>query len=183
MKGIPLLECPQCKEMDQVQKVSAIHRAGTSIINQISPTIIYTPDGPQTRIIATNATQQTELSALLQPPALPPVPGTNEVGGQLLLASLSVIITAYVFQSASQPFRTLGPLLLFLLWLLLAFLMHTGYRAVRKDQRKQQQELSIPVQKQLQEWNKFYHCYRCDGVFVAGETTIVPPDKIKQLYT
>jgi hypothetical protein len=151
------LLCPQCGQIDKVEKVSSVMLQHTST----------TSAGPA----------HTTIASLLRPPvkASTPEPERGDVrDGVLAIILVILIVTGCVMLVSGGWPVTLGSFLLAAP--IFAFLF------LRKE--TQSPELfaeEAAYQAASEYWRKIYYCARCDGVFVPGEHNLTPSHSLQEL--
>lgn len=189
------LACPNCYQTDQVQKVSSVIGAETSLGTLAGPTggVGYT-FGRHGGIIAiggyTRLTggSQTLLGKRLSPPSPPDYRfrgGCSCLLGSILAAVAIAFAGALISERiyGSQPTYTvnntmtpagaviaggLGVALVVFVALIARILVLWVSGRKRTAQ-------SIPHwQRAIGVWDQLYYCHRCDGVYVPGQSPLVP---------
>lgn len=161
--------CPNCYQMDGVQKATAIVNTGivSSTYKGFANGIGYTPNGLilTGNNISLSGTSQTALSSLLSPP-ISPRPYKNYLGLYIILVFVSVILP-FVIQDTFFIALAIGviPALLILIY------------QERRDLPKKQSQHAAALnnwQRAITRWQQLYYCHRCDGVFFLGQPYLVP---------
>jgi hypothetical protein len=151
------LLCPQCGQIDKVEKVSSVMLQHT----------LTTSTGPA----------QTNIASLLRPPvkASKPVPEQNYVRyGVLAIALIFLIVLGCAtFVSGGWPLT----LVIFLVMApIVAFLF------LRKETNSPELFAEEAAYQAASEyWQKIFHCTRCDGVFVPGDHKLTPSRSVQEL--
>lgn len=167
------LACPQCHQIDSVQKVSALVDAGTSsslatngLNNQVSHT-------------------QTILSQRLSMPALPTY--ASPWGPYLLLAIVAgglALCAWWGMGQSATSFEAFGFILCAILmigWIIVV--LHLGAAAAAR--RKAQMAASYAGWQQAYTiWQQLYYCHRCDGIFLpGGQSPLLPAWQMRQVIS
>lgn len=169
------LSCPNCDQVDRVQKVSAVVDAGTSKSSLAGPTVGasytfgraggLTVGGTQTTL---SGGQQSVLSQRLAPPGNPTFKGRWGSAG-ILLAFLGLM--ALMTLGTAPPAAVL--------FLIVAAMVFAAKVGRIKTARTTFQKQEVPRwEKAMTKWQQLYYCHRCDGVFLPGEASIVPSNKM-----
>jgi hypothetical protein len=163
------LHCPNCHQVDGVQKATALVNTGivSSTYRGFASGVGYIPNGPilTGNNIALSGTSQTALSSLLSPP-LRPRPYKNYLGLYIFLSVLSVLLP-FLFQSTF--------IISFSICALIALTILIYYE--KRDLPTKRSGYAAAInnwQRAMDKWNHLYYCHRCDGVFLPGQNLIVP---------
>jgi hypothetical protein len=196
------LDCPQCGQVDKVQKVSALFTQGTS------HTTYETPSGAvqinDTTFYATRertATSQTALSRKLGRPAYPGMARPDRdhyfsTGGNRLYVIIVLFIiglagfigalnnTELSSRNGWPLFYCLGPILC----IYFPFLYLQGNSRVKKygkqayEAKMGEYNTAMAHYRTAEErWDSAYYCGRCDGVFIPGSGRFAPIESFRSL--
>jgi hypothetical protein len=165
-----------CGQLDSVRKVSAIVSAGTSsgMYSGYGDSIGYSAHGliVMDEIITLSGSSQTQLCRLLSPPKQP-----NYVSFTTMLKHPYGIFLIFL--------GFFGLIILPILWFIgVAFILGTIwvflYWALASEKEKTLLITEMPRwQGANSKWQRLYYCYRCDGVYLPGESYIVPSQHMK----
>lgn len=200
------LQCPNCKHEDQVQRVEAIFKSGTSI-DKVSyrgggwTTTIgtsggktYFGGGPVATYGSKTSTSHTHLARELAPP-LPPqrptrimVPHSKGVTfGNAVVPFVAVLLVAggYVFFAARESVSRFGvrPDLLIqsiLIIVSMAFVVAT-LCAIQSNRWYSYRLRLTEWERELAAWTKLNYCHRCAIVFDSKVKQAVPVSRLIDL--
>jgi len=193
-----ILNCPQCGQLDKVQKVSALFSQGTqhtsyetpSAAVQIKDTTFY---GTQER----NAISRTALSQKLMPPSKPDIQKPKKnlwvtksegyigasisfvIGIGLAIGGIYVSVIVNDINSLWKWCGTIG----FLLIIVVPITTIKQFIDVAKGKEsKEHYEVEMnwynerisEYEHAQSRWDSAYYCGRCDGVFSLGSTKLTP---------
>jgi hypothetical protein len=170
------MECPQCHQIDQVQKVSAIVKAGTATGALTGTTTGANGDANHT--LARN--NQTLLSKLLAAPKKPD--GTTWSLWQRIAVGIFVVaLLALVFglAAATMLFTYVGEqqdpqLTIIVQGLLVGFFFCVfGIIALLSNSDRTYKKLR-------KKWKQSYYCHRCDGFFIPHKTSLIAPEDMQE---
>jgi predicted RNA-binding Zn-ribbon protein involved in translation (DUF1610 family) len=199
-------KCPKCGRVDRVQKVSSVHSSGLSRTSFRGD--VWTKDGFDP--VSMSGHSQTELSRLFSPPKAPsPVTWVGRIvtawglgfllflgglGGACLCFSASNLLMvgpSVTAELAAEPvgygafgLAGLASLPLFMSYLFSVFLWG-GLPLLVGNRMRRSKRCKYPVEKERWEraagrWQRLYYCARDDGVFIPGETSFIPIDKMQE---
>lgn len=162
--------CPQCGQVDMMQKVTAIIATGTSTERYSGS--YYGPSYGQS---------QTELTRKLAAPERPlgRRPLGCMYGGSVVIAITGAFSGIYglVVLSQGAPWPV-GAFFLFAAAVAAFFLVYLPIDLSRERERVGRE---MPVwQAAMGRWERLFYCHRCDGVFIPGEE-LVPTTQIRSL--
>ena len=181
------LQCPNCLRVDNVQKVSAIVAAGTSVGTYAgyADGIGYTSQGPviMDDYITINTRRQTTLSRLLSPPIRPgagaffSTPEAGQAIGGLIVMALFGLGIGYVECSMITTDPTyltsitglvLAGITIFCCAVPVWFILSLCCRSIEA-------KAQMPHwQRAMATWQHLFYCHRCDGIFLSGQPYLVP---------
>lgn len=194
------LGCPLCRKVDRVQKVSAIYTSGVSTGRFSGWSLDSDADAG---IVALSGRTQTEISKLLSPPKEPsytdsdgvclflffllfgvPVLGGLMLGGfGLAMIYAAALVVGYVDPQVGPA----GVLLLAIASLLMGCLGLAGVALFTRlmSKRGQHHRRRVAVMKAsweqaMHRWGGLYYCGRDDGVFIPGETDLIPTTEMRE---
>lgn len=172
------IACPQCGQIDQVQKVSAIVKAGTTTGALTGTTTGGGAAGPKL-----SHDSQTVLSKLLASPKNPGNTGWA-FWQRMVWHSALIIVLAFLVGLATAQFVLVNisglhdPLLVNVTQGLLVgfFAVVFGIIALLSDPNR-------AYARQRQKWKRTYYCHRCDGFFIPGvsmgKSKLVAPENMQ----
>lgn len=191
-----ILDCPQCHMLDCTRKVSTIVNAGTSFGSYTgrSDGVGYTPNGPvfMDEYITVNGSSQTTLSRLLSPPAQPIYRSAWPAALVLitaiiwfLLAVVTLNCILAIFGSRHFHEKIDGSYLFYngvALTIFLSLIILINLYIRRKNLIKYTQvKAQMPHwQRANATWQHLYYCYRCDGVFLPGQSFLIPSEYMRE---
>jgi hypothetical protein len=169
------IRCPQCHQIDQVQKVSALVDAGTA-------------RGFTSR---TSISSRTDLSADLRPPGYNPYDEEDSplwewgfivfgflIGyGLVIVGIVFLVITAQLGRGFN--FFDLG---LIIVGVIIAWYTHLQLRDMKKKPRRVRIKGAATFihEKRLERWDQLYYCFRDDGVFLPdGKSPFIPRSEMQ----
>jgi hypothetical protein len=163
---INYLTCPTCRQVDMVQKVSAIYSGGNFTTSQRGVTvglgIPLSSSAPMSAfglgaVTSSRGTSQSQLSALLAPPRIPPGRGPARRITGVLLVSFGLFELAFaLFSSEEVLVRVLSAF-----WGAAMFVVAVVvFRAARSYPATLQK-----AQVAAQRWGNSYFCLRDETVF------------------
>ncbi len=166
------LACPLCRQIDMVQKVSAIVDAGTFNTSHIGPVIgtgyTFGQGGGITTVTGFAQMRGTSQSALSQRLALPRPHFSNyyrsTARSLFLLGLIPIVLIAFL-----APFLGFGAGLPILV--VVVFIWFAALIMVAMMQRVKAREALPAWQRAYPLWQRLYYCARCDGVFIPGGRT------------
>lgn len=180
--------CPQCGQVDRVEKVSALVGAGTSAG-------LY--GGPALGSNVLVGASQTAMSQKLSPPTKPSYQSpwgcvsSFVTGVGICLGTIFLIILFVQLQRASSAgipidSRFLTNLMIFLAMLITPFIISfliIILKATTAKQRKITFETEYPRwQHAIAKWNELYYCARNDVIFIPGKPQdCVPVSQMSKL--
>ena len=158
MQQTESLKCPQCGQVDKVEKVAGIVARGTSMGGYSGPTggVAIGSGGGEwgAGVIGAHTTLsgegQTALAKSLSPPSKPKPPGDFNLGCGLFLAFCALIAFSYESWLAAG---ILG---------LISGLMFSRIGPNSRKYKKEMQEW----RKDMARWEKSYYCARCHITFI-----------------
>jgi hypothetical protein len=191
------LVCPKCTQLDMVQKVSSVFDGGTSYgsftgtsigaginISSRSPVIVSGTQNLQGK-------SSTAISIRLSPPSKPTPPDRSIylIFGVILIAISFPIalcgITLLFSKIASWQNTFLFSIILNIAIFIVSLLsLGTGIGIIitclrlEKISKLEYIEAITTWEKAIIKWNKLYYCARDDGVFIPGETILVPTNRM-----
>lgn len=182
------LNCPQCGQLDKVQKVSALYAQGTSRTSyespsaavQINDTTFY---GTQER----TAISRTALSERLTPPTPPsirkPMEATNSSGCGIIAiigVLLGIVMVFCGFQVKFDGWQLIfaGAILI----IAVPIYYFSDASKIKSGKAKQEYKAKLevynrtmaPYESAQRQWDSAYYCGRCDGIFSLGSGKITP---------
>lgn len=191
------LRCPNCLRADNVQKVSAIVNAGTSFSTYTGygSGVGYSSHGVVAidEVVTFSGSSQTALSSLLSPPAQPIYQG---LGCGVILATMVILLALAILlllipqsvQNLINPANAgyfspdygqsilaligLGIIAAACVWALVAI-----FRYAKRENALNYAQFSAQMlhwQRAITKWEDLFYCHRCDGVFLPGQTFLVP---------
>ncbi|MBN6039438.1 hypothetical protein [Amycolatopsis sp. 195334CR] len=164
------LACPQCREVDQVQHVPAVHQGGR---------VSYQGLGPAYTGTTGYATPYHGVATSAVSSALNPAPPIRGASGYLVLAVLATIFTglagivALSLTVASEHISVIGQ---FWTWIwpalglgmsVLGFLQY-AHRSRANTQMRQGSQRVLDV------WSRAWFCHRCGMVFFPETDQVIP---------
>lgn len=208
MKGSPCVEagwgmaekrmvCPKCGQADAVRKVTSLVSAGTVLTDTSGLGLATSENGGELVGLMGWSISRSVLVAKLSPPRKPARPFGYGCIGLFLLTrvGLALFVLLMVIPAAVCSFPFLittyreNVLLIFvpitmvavvgivLLYWIIASLWREA-RSIRENRR------DFPVRYQQWErasarWQRLYYCFRDDGVFLDGQTLLVPAGQMR----
>jgi hypothetical protein len=179
--------CPVCKQIDRVEKVSAVYEAGTSIGAYSGGTVgvglaggVIGAGMAQTSLIGTT---QTNRSLRLAPPPPPPPPQGAGCGmaGLLFLCLVAGLIGIGTLTVEGNTERLIG-VALFVMGAagFVSIVIVNGKNArIKKAEHAQQ---TVRWRQAIANWERLYYCGRNDTVFIPGNPeTCVPAYELYKL--
>src|SRR2546421_10632092 len=188
------MSCPNCRRVDNVRKVSAIVSAETSsgIYTGYGDGVGYTSNGMviMDEMITLSGSSQTTLSRLLSPPIQP---GYQSAWNNLLF--FFTIVMGFVFvlslyhisgdlQELTNPTyagifsQAISDLIVWGMILAIGVCVLAWIcRGVGRTNtlNYQQSEAQMPHwHRAISKWQRLFYCCRCDGVFLPGQSFLVP---------
>lgn len=175
--GLDSFVCPVCGDASQVQKVSAIVRAGTSTHayeGSWAGSVYTFGEGGGPSVLGgysrVEGGSQTELSRWLSPPAEPTAafrPSWWAIGG-LVIGALGLLVSLTDPTAAGD----------FGFWFVVTAV--AGYFVYRAWQRYEQQRQRAAAEhpaweRAMVRWEQLFYCFRCDRVFTPGDDASAPP--------
>jgi len=170
-----LIKCPDCGELDQTTKVSAIYIAGIeqsrSSSKKNSPSVSELKGIPPSNLAA--------LSRRLKPPASGKQTITRPVHPDSVILIFSLVVPFFVFGIGKSQ-----PIALVPVFILLAgfygFYFWKRKSIIAKFDRNQadRKRTEDQVKMQLDRWMRLYYCARDDGVFEPGSKELIPADQM-----
>ncbi|HVB60724.1 MAG TPA: hypothetical protein VNE61_05965 [Ktedonobacteraceae bacterium] len=190
------LECPSCHRVDSVQKVSAIVSSGTTYgtYSGFANGAGYTAHGQimVNDYVMVSGSNQTELSRWLAPPQRPPSASLTEMIFSPQGLVISIVLLLF---GLSMGYFVVGMTLLdwqflfsfsgFVMALIAVSPVLAFLRAwyIARSRRIRAEILLPQWQIAISRWQQLYYCHRCDGVFLSGQTFLVPKEqKMSLLY-
>lgn len=183
------LSCPICNHQDKVGKVEAVHYAGIRGSTQYIPDS-YDKEGNLIRGGTETTVEQSDLSIMLAPPAMPQATGPvgiiqitglfsilGGLGWCLLLACPLLFIPSWVTDTsnlATDLIRSIPGLIIILLIMLLPAItlvsigiaiISSARRDAKRRKDKVQAELILPWERAMKRWKISYYCARDNVVF------------------
>ena len=194
--------CPQCKQTDQVQKVSSLYELNTK---EWIETNSYTDADGEIRYTDEKHQAHTLLGLKLKPPEKPGPPGHPGIRyglGLLVMIFLLSVICPFIFipilifagvftelpfdipDIAGMPSWTLFAVAgLCLLLLLVVALVWVGIKVKRRydralagyqDEKTRYEHEDLPRwESAMRRWNSLYFCLRDETVFLQGEQKVI----------
>lgn len=175
--------CPHCQQIDQVQKVSAIVRSGTSTS---SGRIEHTHS-----VSYTDSTSRTALAARLKQPGMPEKSCMSSIAtlsgmlGVIIMVPFGCIGGFIISSIANSSFSGLPlmPMLIGAIILPILFMLTVKKIKAFIQQRWPDQKL-IAWERALERWDRLFYCGRCDYVFFPETQHGASADNIRiLLYT
>ncbi len=163
------LNCPECGQVDMVQKVSAIFSGGITTGTYSGPSIgVAVPIGKGQTSVAGGYTNlkggsQSLLSSRLSPPSKPTaqkIPSA-QIGTGIALLCIGIL---FAFSSVLMAIICIFGGITILVWCYIA----AEGRRIEADSLLPQWEESMA------RWHRLYYCARDDGVFDPNERVFVP---------
>ncbi len=182
---MPLI-CPICQKDDRIEKVSSVHKSGTSygIYGGPATTVVYTKGnvGVGSTYVSGSTKSTTILAKELSPPEAPRKPSfrfyfyLGLVFSFLGVCLLFSVVLPLIFTQSISEINGLESFILFSLFCVAApGLLGVGM-IVSGNRVKQQEVLTYPERlatfnKDLEVWNREYYCKRDDAIFdpLTGE--------------
>jgi hypothetical protein len=152
------LNCPRCKQIDKVEKVSAL-------IGRASGTSSY-------------GSAEASIASKLRKPGRPSETGLMFLFFGALLGLYGAVMLAIVGKQAidAAVFNAsalIGPVA--------SLLGGAGLWLVGRKSSKDFQAHELPAwERKKAWWQDLYYCGRCDGVFVVGDDAIVPTEEARK---
>ena len=166
------LECPNCRLVDSVQKVSGIVKSGTSETslkgNGQAVSYSFGDDGLAVGAgrFKASGSQITVLSKQLARPNLQPRSKSGVLGCLFPISVIITIISMLVLFSGENIGSTLLTLVVFAFITIFLFIPFNQERIRYEDYLE---DFQAATDSALERWNDLYYCHRCDGIFVPGE--------------
>lgn len=184
--------CPKCGESDAIRKVSSIVSEGTSYAENKGVGLGIGRDELQFFSGFSDSTSRTMLTSTLARPQKPPAPRT---AGWLRLFPITRLSFAFLILTVcaacavlsfpllystyrASPLLILVPVILFVA--IGALMLRWIWVSVRREARiVHEREAAYPLEVQqwedaVKRWEQLYYCYRDDGVFLQGQSVLVP---------
>ncbi|MGA6167710.1 hypothetical protein [Amycolatopsis magusensis] len=164
------LACPQCREVDQVQHVPAVHHGGR---------LSYRGVGPAMTGDTGYATPYHGVATSAVSAALDPNPPLRSTSGQLVLGILSTIFSGFALIIALSLTLTdahISLIGLFWTWIwpalgigmaVLGFLQYS-------HRGRANAEMRLGSQRVLDVWSRAWFCHRCGVVFFPENAQVIP---------
>ncbi|GHO95205.1 hypothetical protein KSF_052530 [Reticulibacter mediterranei] len=178
--------CPICKQIDRVEKVSAVYEAGTSIGAYSGGTVGVGMAGGVVGVgvAQTNMTgmSQTNRSLRLAPPPQPQLPQGEGCGvGLLLFLCFAVGLVGLGMALADNSERLIGAALFTVCTAGFVSLLVVLGRKSRIKKAEHAQQI-VRWQQAVANWERLYYCGRNDVVFIPGNSeTCVPAYELYKL--
>jgi hypothetical protein len=179
--------CPVCKQIDRVEKVSAVYEAGTSIGTYAGGTVGVGLAGgvvgvgmAQTSMTGMN---QTNRSLRLAPPPQPAPPQGESClfGGLLFLCLVGGLIGVGIIPSGDNPTRLIGAGLFVACIAGFVSLVVVANKNSRIRKATHAQQIARWRQA-VASWERLYYCGRNDIVFIPGNPeTCLPAHELYKL--
>jgi hypothetical protein len=177
------LVCPNCQQIDQVQKVSAVVDTGTTA----SAFIVKVP-GRAIRGRAIGQTR-TDLSIKLAPPPEPQYTrNIRRLIASSFLITLILVIAGIIFNGGVTILSDFSGSVRFTLGIsviLMSAIPFLGLIPITKSNNKYKQramtELDIihrTWEESIRKWKELYYCARCDRVFLQNQQDSSPAENI-----
>lgn len=181
IKGSNNLNCPNCHQIDKVEKVSSIYNAGVSSGRTVGSIKIHKYRGKQKM----SGTTQTLLSRKLAPPALNPPALINRrqktrSDGSIGCMALFLFVVAMLL----TPLGVIEKILAIIGFLIVQHFLTSSTQATNASQLRtaqlaqQKQQKVDSWQKATNLWNELYYCYRCDIVFDPRSGYFTPCERM-----
>lgn len=175
--------CPDCRQADQVEKVSTIYVLGVEKKWRARNTRAPTDDpAPPARSALVEAMAPEALQALtrrLAPPAAKKEVPMRSIHPDLVVLTLSLVAPIFLYNIAFTQLNML-PLALAVLACFYGYYFWQRNTILARFQAQQdaQQAAAKRIQRGIQRWMKLYYCAREDGVFEPGNEALTPADQI-----
>jgi hypothetical protein len=170
--------CPQCEQVDRVEKVSTIYLVGIGLKQQAdiddagaAPIKFKLADLPQTEL--------RELARRLKPPASTKRLPSRPLHPDLIVITFSLIFPIFIY----EIFISQQPLLLPVLVILTAvyglyFWQRKKIVARFENRQAEQHAADGRVRQGIERWMRLYYCAKDDGVFIPGSEELIPADQM-----
>lgn len=172
------IQCPQCGQSDQVEKVSTIYLYGIGLSQ--SPT-----DSPRPANFKFDSFSKADLRALsrrLKPPASGKRAPTRPLHPDLVVLTFSLVTPIFLYGIYTSQKTSFLPVLAFLILLLGLYAWRRNSIVARfEKQQAARQAAQARVEQAIGRWMKLYYCARDDGVFLPGGAEITPADQMPGL--
>ena len=175
------LRCPNCRQIDCTQKISAIVNGGISSGRYSG----YANGYYDSAFINITNYNQTRLSKLLSPPKNPynvirkySSESVYKVElfviGAVGLSALGCTLVIILVGTSSQ-FSCLSTIIVLtlLIAVFLFFWIFINLKQSRTDNAWAQSQMPY-WQSAITRWHQMYYCHRCDGIFLPGENLLIP---------
>lgn len=171
----PPLACPNCHQVDLVQKVTAVVSGGTG-----TGTFVGSAQLPPT--FASGARLEGESSTILSQRLMAPLRpvyqspwGCLTVGGIIVAAPFIFAIVAWVISNIIELELPARNLLFLAIWVggtvLIIWLTRN-----EASTRRAKYAVELPLwEKAIAKWQQLYYCHRCDGVFLPERGARLAP--------
>ena len=175
------LRCPNCQQIDYVQKISAIVNGGISSGRYSG----YANGYYDSTLINITNYNQTRLSKLLSPPKNPYNVIRHYSSESVYIKELIVIgvvglsalgcILAIILAGPSSQFSCLNTIIVLtlLIAVCLFFWIFINLKQSRIDNAWAQSQMPY-WRSAITRWHQMYYCHRCDGIFLPGERVLIP---------
>jgi hypothetical protein len=177
------LVCPQCSQIDQVEKVSTIYILGIEKTGQPRNTALRVADSSApSQSALLEAMSGDELQVLcrrLAPPATKKDTGLRLIHPDLVVLAFSLVAPIFIYGILTgQPGNL--PLVLLLLsgFYVFYFWQRRGLISKFQVQQDTRRAAEARIKRGLQHWMNLYYCARDEGVFEPGSTRLTPLDQI-----
>lgn len=166
------LNCPNCHQVDSVQKVTSIVSAGTSTEHYSGH--IGGLFHPIDEHVSGSTTTKTELSKRLAGPAKPYYSSAWGCWSKGLVALLILLGLSSLIAGTAQSGLGTGLIIGLLYGGIEAIAIFVWKHYTTKSRRANCQVEYLYWQKTMAKWEQVYYCHRCDGVFVPGRAELAP---------
>ena len=180
------MNCPQCGQDDQVEKVSTFYVRGIEVKwrrgQAIQPEGVETPSKRSRLVDEMPPNELMALTPRLAPPAAKKGASMQAIHPDHSVLALSLIAPIFlygIFTSQPSGLTVVLPLLAGFY----AFYFWQRKRLIAKFHATQQAQKAAEqrIHRGVQRWMRLYYCARDDGVFEPGAIALTPADQLPGL--